>query len=136
LNHHAQGAEAQVFLYDADVRNGGHLQYLGNFSPREFRLAIDGLRAIRAPERAAVLEEALQVFGRASPPKSRSRRHQILSSLTKQQRKFLSDLDQRYFGCQEDVDKLLALYAVEHKREFPPKPARASAIKRSRTRRR
>ena len=113
-----------VFLYDADVRNGGHLQYLGNFAPRDFHLAVYGLRAVQAPKRAAILEEGLQVFGRSAPPKSRRRRHQILNGLTKRQRKVLSDLDQRYYEGRENVNKLLALYAVNHKKEFAPERVR------------
>ena len=110
-----------VFLYNADVRNGGHVQYLGNFAPRDYRLAVAGLRAIKAPRRAAILQKALEVFGSAGPPEDRERRREILcDELTPRQSEILEILDQQHFDCRENPEILLALYAVDHKADFLP----------------
>ncbi len=108
-----------VALYHADVNNGGHLQYLGNFSPLDYRLAIDGLKAMNAPARAAILQKALEVFGPSGPPEDRGRRRDIVyDELTDAQNDLLRDLDQRYYDGKENVELLLALYAVDHKEAF------------------
>ncbi|HEX2473603.1 MAG TPA: DMP19 family protein, partial [Lacipirellulaceae bacterium] len=107
-----------VLIYDGEVNNGGHSQYFVNSSGDFYPLAIAGLKAIKAPKRARILSEALALFGDVGPSQDNDRRHDELASFTEAQDRILSKLDDRYYACDEDIDVLLALYALDNKEHF------------------
>lgn len=104
--------------YDGEVNNGGHSQYFFNSSGDGWKAAIAGLKAIGAKERASILQEALDLFGPTGPPEDRESRHIQLADFTTEQDKVLDKLDTQYYECKENMDALLALYAIKHKEHF------------------
>lgn len=107
-----------VFIYDAEVNNGGHSQYFVNSSGDHWRSALEGLTAIGANARAKILHEATSLFGTAGPSVDNDPRHRQLARFSKQQDKSLDELDSRYYSCDENIDALLAQYALKNKEHF------------------
>jgi HEAT repeat protein len=107
-----------VFIYDAEVKNGGHSQYFVNSSGNQWRSALEGLNAIGAKARAAILTEAAALFGPAGPSIDTSPRTRQLARFSEQQEKSLSELDTKYYSCNESVNALLDQYAITHKQHF------------------
>ena len=107
-----------IDLYNAEVCNGGHAQYFFNSSGNDWKIALDGLRAVGANERAEILSEATALFGESGPSKNRFIRDRELSRFSEQQDETLEKLDDRYFACKENVYALLAQYTIEHKQHF------------------
>ncbi len=105
-----------VSIYDAEVRNGGHDQYFVNSSGNLWKFALEGLKAIGATERATLLEEAVQLFGRSGPYVDNNQRLDQLSAAKIDGR--LSALDKRYYASKENTDVLLVLYTIKHKDQF------------------
>lgn len=60
-----------AFWYDAEVQNGGHLQYLLNRGHDEAARAVPSLRSLGAHDHAALLEKALTRYQAANrrPPR-------------------------------------------------------------------
>jgi hypothetical protein len=55
-----------AFWYDAEVQNGGHLQYLLNRGADEAARAVPSLRSLGAGDHAALLEKALTRYEAAN----------------------------------------------------------------------
>lgn len=107
-----------VSMYDAEVSNGGHSQYFVNSTGDDWRIALAGLEAIGATERAAILREATGIFGRDGAPRDNDERHERLARFTERQDQALDDLDNRYYESKENVESLLMLYAIGNKEAF------------------
>jgi len=107
-----------VFIYDAEVNNGGHSQYFVNSSGDHWKSALEGLKAIGANARAKILHEATSLFGAEGPSVDSDSRHRQLARFSKQQDKSLDELDSRYYSCDENIEALLAQYALKNKEHF------------------
>ena len=107
-----------VLIYNGEVNNGGHSQFFVNSSGYFWKEALSGLHAIGAPQRAQILEEAVRLFGVTGPAQEDDTRHSQLARFSPEHDKVLDELDQRYYACTENVDVLLALYAIEHRDDF------------------
>ncbi len=107
-----------VFIYDAEVNNGGHSQYFVNSSGDHWKSALEGLTAIGAKTRAKILHEATSLFGTGGPSKENDPRHRQLASFSNQQDKSLDALDSKYYSCDENIEALLAQYALKNKEHF------------------
>jgi hypothetical protein len=107
-----------VFIYDAEVNNGGHSQYFVNSSGDHWESALDGLKAIGADSRAKILEEATGLFGAAGPSADNASRHRQLAAFSGQHDRSLDELDRRYYSCNENIEALLAQYALKNKDHF------------------
>ena len=107
-----------VFIYDAEINNGGHSQYFVNSSGNHWRSAIEGLAAINANAKASILQEATSLFGATGPSADNILRHRQLAGFDKQKDTALDELDSRYYCCDENIEALLALYAINNKEHF------------------
>ncbi|ADG68569.1 PBS lyase HEAT domain protein repeat-containing protein [Planctopirus limnophila DSM 3776] len=107
-----------VFMYDSEVCNGGHSQYFVNSSGDHWKSALAGLKAIGAEKRALILQEATKLFGTAGPAVDNDTRHRQLAAFTSKKDQVVDGLDTRYYECSENVEALLALYAIKHKEHF------------------
>ena len=110
-----------VFLYDDEVRNGGHSQYFVNSSGDFWKSAIEGLKAIDAPERATILQGAIVLFGATGPSENRDARHRQLARFSRRRDESLHALDSRYYACKENVPALLAQFTIQHAQHFSAK---------------
>lgn len=109
-----------VFFYDAEVNNGGHLQYYFNSAGEHAAIAAKGLKEIGAAERAKVAAESIAIFGPSGPATDRDKRISQLSQFTAEQDERLSSLDDRYYKSPENVSSLLSIFALQHKSDFSP----------------
>jgi HEAT repeat protein len=107
-----------VLVYDSQVNNGGHSQFFRNSSGRYFKFARDGLLAIGARKRAAILRDAIGRLGPDELPDEDDPRQNRLAQLFQQRTDAFDALDERYYSCTENVEQLLGLYAIEHKADF------------------
>jgi HEAT repeat protein len=107
-----------VFRYNSQVNNGGHAQYFVNSSGDHCKSAIEGLEAMGAEQRAKILREAASLFGAAGPSTDGDRRQRQLAAFSEQQDKSLNELDKRYYSCSENIEVLLAQYALLNKQHF------------------
>lgn len=94
-----------------------------NSSGCHWKIALDGLRTIRADARAKILLEATALFGPGGPSEDHDTRHSQLADFSRKQDKSLDDLNNKYYynkyySCKENIKALLALYAIEHKEHF------------------
>ncbi|MFM7056970.1 MAG: DMP19 family protein [Planctomycetota bacterium] len=105
-------------MYDAEVNNGGHSQYCVNPSGNDWKIALAGLRAIGAPSRAAILQDAAALFGTDGPAVDTETRRKQLIALTKQQQEAMSALDDRYYRNTENLEALLAQFAINNREHF------------------
>jgi len=107
-----------VLVYNAEVNNGGHAQYFVNSSGDHWRDALAALKAIGAKERAQILQEAAALFGTKGPSDDQIARHRQLAGFSVRAEDSLDELDNRYYACEENIDALLAQYALDHKEHF------------------
>ena len=111
-----------VELYWDEVDNGGHNQYFYNDDSDLYQTAVEGLRAMGANSKAAILSEAALAFAPGHPASSEAaRRNQMLTSGPVQSQIF-GTADQRFFQSEETPgerpDVLEALYALQHRSDF------------------
>ncbi|HIK95509.1 MAG TPA: DUF4375 domain-containing protein [Planctomycetes bacterium] len=112
-----------VSIYDAEVNNGGHSQYFVNSSGDHWKQVGEGLRAIGAKGCEKVLDDATRLFGSKGPSENNDTRHRQLGGFSSQQDKSFDELDRRYHDSDENIQALLALYAIAHKEHFTaPRP--------------
>lgn len=107
-----------VLIYNGEVNNGGHSQYFVNSSGDFHGTALEGLSAVGAKKRAAILADAVQLFGKTSPSIDSDKRHEQLARFSRGQDMQLDGLNSRYYDCDENVDVLLSSYALKNKEHF------------------
>ena len=84
----------------------------------DWNSALAGLRAIAAEARATILAKAAAKFGSSVPARDRAKRIAALRELEQRTGKPFNDLDDEFYAADEDLDVLLALYAVKNKAHF------------------
>lgn len=105
-----------------EVNNGGFSQYFFNTGGNYARETLAGLRAIKATHAAALLEQAIAVFGPAGPSPDREKRQDQLAAFSEEQDRILQKLDSRFFEYLDNLDALMSLYAAEHPDHFRASP--------------
>jgi hypothetical protein len=111
-----------VELYRDEVNNGGHNQYFYNDDSDLYQTAVEGLRAMGATSKAAVLSDAALAFAPEHPaPTERARRHQM-DTFGPAQSQIFEMADRRFYHSEEApgerLDVLEALYALQHRGDF------------------
>jgi len=107
-----------LFMYDAEVNNGGHSQYFFNTSGMHWREALAGLEAIGARERHALLAEALSQFGKEFPAVDRTQRKNQLAKIIRRNEDAFDEIDERYFASKERLEVLTAKYVINNADDF------------------
>jgi len=113
---------ASVWTLDADVNNGGFSQYFFNSYSDHCRDALQGLRAIGAPQAADLLGGAMALFGPAGPALDRIARQQELSRIVDQDPERFNEFDNAYYKGAEAIYVQLMLYAAKHASHFGGRP--------------
>ena len=119
---HQQRHYYAAFIYDAEVRNGGHSQYFVNSSGNHWKDALEGLIAMGAAGRAEILKSASALFGSNGPPTDNDQRHALLARFSAKQEKTLDELDTAYYASNESLEILLSHYTIQHKHDFTSRP--------------
>lgn len=106
---------ATVHVLLNEVRNGSLGQYFDNSYGEDVHDAIAGLDAIGASDAAAIVRNAVALFGKEGPARDRKKRQAQLEDVDGKQIVKLSD---ELLADRDHVEVLLARYVVQHKSHF------------------
>lgn len=107
-----------VWEIDAEVRNGGFLQYFSNSYGAHVYVALRALNAMNAHAAARIVEEAIAAFGAGGVPADRNQRNDVLSTLIPTDQSPFDALDGRWYADEDHLLVRLARYAMEHRTQF------------------
>lgn len=107
-----------VFVYDSEVRNGGHSQYFVNSSGDNWEIALSGLKAIGGDQPATVLKQATSLFGSKGPSVESDLRHQQLSRFSQRKLEALRKLDDAYYDCATTLSLQMTEFVISNKHQF------------------
>jgi hypothetical protein len=107
--------------YRDEVNNGGHSQYFYNSSGET---AIEGLRAIGATSKAAILSGALRAFAPLPPATKNAERRAWMEAFRAPEDRIFAAADKSFNESEERpgerLDVLLTQYALQHRSDFAP----------------
>lgn len=101
---------ASAWLFEAGVSNSGFGGYFASTRGDLAFFAPAALRTIGAFELAEIAAEANAVFGPEGPPKDRTQRRLRMHRLPASAPDTFERLEERFSGCEEDIDELLDAY--------------------------
>lgn len=103
-----------IFWYDAEVQNGGHLQYFLNRGGDEAAKAVGSLRALGALGHADLLERALTLWqsDQRAPPRWR------WQYVRRAREGRLSAMDQNYHELSPSLMEVLQAHLNENQEKF------------------
>ena len=101
------------YWYEAEVYNGGHLQYFRNDSGRYLAETIAALPFLGAEAHATVLKDAFKRIGARPELIDRNRNHGELARTYP-----FKDIDRAFWQCKPELDELLPRYLDEHLGDF------------------
>lgn len=107
-----------ALMYDSEVGNGGHLQFLGNPGGAYALETAEALTELGLTIRAAALTSACAVFPGGVVPADDDVRDRLTERFTGAQRRLLSDLDSTVYRSTENVDSKCLAYLRLHKDEI------------------
>jgi uncharacterized protein DUF4375 len=114
----AEKVFVSVWELESEVNNGGFLQYFLNSSGDNAGNCFSALEKIGATNVASMVKEALTVFADSKPnPDAAIRRAQV-ENFSEKQKKFLEDLDQRFFKYPDNLTKLLFDFVTKNRNEI------------------
>lgn len=102
------------FRYDAEVQNGGHLQYFENKKGRLLEETLQALDVLGAPDQRKILEGAIQVF-RGKPRKEIATVEEYVETALMEEYEVF---DSAYYACDPSVIKLLEDYLQKYQTYF------------------
>ena len=102
------------FWYDAEVQNGGHLQYFENSAGVRAAEAKGAIIQMGGATLAAVLGEAIELWRSRTRIRSQTAEEFVGAALEGE----FQGLDARYGECNPSMHDLLARYLREHEEEF------------------
>jgi HEAT repeat protein len=109
--------------YRDEVNNGGHSQYFYNSSGDIYETAIEGLRAIGATSKAAILSGSLRAFAML-PPTNNAERRELMEVFRAPEDHIFVGADESFSESEgrpgERLDVLLTMYALKHRSDFAP----------------
>ncbi|NRA26186.1 MAG: DUF4375 domain-containing protein [Opitutales bacterium] len=107
-----------VFMFDAEINNGGLAQYFLNSSADNWRDALAGLEAMGSKDRLAVVREAISLFGSDGPSENRDKRQDQLSKLYRKNDSIFDALESRYYDSDEVVEVLATRFVLANPNRF------------------
>jgi len=111
-----------VMVYVDEVNNGGHHQYFYNDESDLFDAAIEGLRALGAPGKAAILVEAGRAFAPGRPAPHESPRRKQMADFGGREDRIFEAADAKFFQSEKEpgerLDVLMTLYASKYRGDF------------------
>jgi hypothetical protein len=103
-----------AFRYDAEVSNGGHLQYFENIDTREAADACGALLTIGAKTQASILTRALDLVRSKSRVPIATREQFVAAAMLGE----YDDFDKQYYAATPDMNSILKAYLDSHKNDF------------------
>jgi hypothetical protein len=111
---HNQRPAFDVFWYESEVQNGGHIQYFENEGIERIDNVIDALRLLGGSSYAEVLSRAAEKYAAISRPKASTVEEFVELSLAGE----FNSFDTEFHACSPTLSKLLEDYLEVHKSEF------------------
>lgn len=102
------------FWYDAEVQNGGHLQFFLNESGALAKETEAALIAIGADEQAVILCNALDILNTKGIPAISSVGEYVDEAMAGK----FDESDMSYYACETPLDDLLMDYVTKHQEEI------------------
>lgn len=103
-----------VFWYEAEVQNGGHMQYFENPTGRRAGETISALVLLGAVTQAKILERALETFRSRPRPKIETAEEFCEVALQGEFRKF----DSEFAACSPTLNEVMERYLAKHQTSF------------------
>lgn len=103
-----------TFWYDAEVNNGGHLQYFENRGTSHLADTINALKTLGAAAQAEILKEAGNLFLK----KKRRPIKSVFAFVRAAKEGEFDEVDDKYYECEPSVQDLLEAYLEKNKDHF------------------
>jgi hypothetical protein len=103
-----------AFFYDAEVQNGGHLQYFHNRRRDPTAETIQALDALGADDQARILEQALARWNSAARLLAADLREYSAIAMEGE----FEDLDSAFYRCPVQIMDHLERYLAAHEADF------------------
>lgn len=107
-----------VWELEADVNNGGFLQYLSNSTGGLAPCAAGALRAIGATTMSEIVEQAVAAVGRDISWLDNGAREAALAALAPEAEAKLDEFDKAFYAYPDNLTTLLYRYVSEHRDEI------------------
>lgn len=107
-----------VFMFDAEVCNGGLDQYFLNSTGNQWKDALEGLKAMKDTKRTAILEKAAAKFGTDGPSTDRTKRQDQLAALIRKDEDTFSKLDDEYYDITPPIEAVMNAYVLANPEAF------------------
>jgi hypothetical protein len=113
------GQKALYFFWylDAEVENGGFIQFYHNKTDHYLPSIIEGLRFLKDKQMIDLIEEAEDIFQRNVKLFEKAKTIESFSKLYEKLKEF-SELDTRYYKLREKTIALIENYIKENPKEF------------------
>ena len=104
-----------AYWYDAELQNGGHLQYFLNDAGKMATETVDALNELGAQEQFEILSTALELW-KSKPRSEPASIEEYVSEVLEEE---FSSLDQNYYSCERPiVTEILEQYMLNNLDEF------------------
>lgn len=103
---------------EREINNGGFNQYFCNSSGDNAHETILSLKAIGADKTADILQKAIDQFPNKTVPKDRDERTELVEQIEEVADEVWSDLDQKFYEYEDDLNTLNIEYIKKHKDFF------------------
>lgn len=126
----AKKIAALCYWYDAEVQNGGHIQYFTNDAGKHYKDALVALDIIGARKQKKILKKVVNLYKTLKLTDIKSEKEYIDNVLVGYDYEFeneekeelfdelIEKYDDRYYDCTPEILDLINLYAHQHKDEF------------------
>jgi hypothetical protein len=109
-----------VWSLEAEVNNGGFAQFFANSSGDYASATPGALQRVGAPEMAALVVRAMEVFGGSGPPADRESRERAMDKLPGSAAEAWSTLDDEFYKLPSPQQGLTALVESNRDAFFAP----------------
>lgn len=94
-----------LWRMEADINNGGFMQFLCNWGDPTCQLALRALQAMGAVQTHAILARMRGLLDRLEDDASLATLHEVFDAMTEQEQQTLEDLDDAYYACTERLGR-------------------------------
>lgn len=107
-----------VWILDAEVRNGGFLQYFSNSYGENVEVVRAALHAMGSTSAEQIVSDAIAVFGAGGVPRDRDERNDVLARLIPTDKSPFDAHDGRWYADEDRLSLKLWQFAVAHQDDF------------------
>ena len=117
-----------AFMFDAEVRNGGLMQFFGNPSGDLGRETLEALGELSCGAAKSTLSEAVRIVGPFALEPNRDRRLSALGPRYDELQAAFEPIERAYYDGDLPIQRILLLYALAHAPDFRDFSGEAAAL--------